>query len=311
MMRIGHLSTFYHTAVLLMAEGGGGKALGHAVEWRLFATGPEIVNAFERGEIDLAYLGLPPAIIGIARGIRIKCVAGGHVEGTVISGNRKAQGYPEQKDLGEILRQFSGLSMGVPGKGSIHDIILRDCLARYDLEEHITVINYSWADQVTEAMAHGRIAGAFGTPALAIALQRYAGGHILCPPSKLWPGNPSYGIVVEEGFLEKGQEVVRQFLLAHEEGTRLLRSEPKRAAKIIASFVGVVDEDFVIDTLRVSPKYCAQLTDGFMDSTLKFVPSMRKLGYIARSISAEEIFDTSLIRNIHPDGDHYGERTAD
>jgi hypothetical protein len=34
---------------------------------------------------------------------------------------------------------------------------------------------------------------------------------------------------------------------------------------------------------------------------------LRKLGYIARDIKEDEIFDTSLIRKIHPEKEHYGE----
>jgi NitT/TauT family transport system substrate-binding protein len=85
---IGHLSTFYHTAIILMANEDTDARLGCRIEWRLFGTGPAIVNAFEKGDIDLAYIGLPPAIIGIERGVNIICIAGGHIEGTVIAGGK-------------------------------------------------------------------------------------------------------------------------------------------------------------------------------------------------------------------------------
>ena len=93
-LRIGHLSTFYHTAIILMADEKLQENLGVDVEWRLFGTGPSIVNAFEKGELDIAYVGLPPAIIGIDRGVEIKCVAGGHIEGTVICCERRVQRFP-------------------------------------------------------------------------------------------------------------------------------------------------------------------------------------------------------------------------
>ncbi|HSQ78281.1 MAG TPA: ABC transporter substrate-binding protein, partial [Nitrospirota bacterium] len=76
-IRIGHLSTFYHTAILLQAEGGADRRLGAEIEWKLMGTGPEIMKAFGKGELDLAYVGLPPAIIGIEQGVRVICVAGG------------------------------------------------------------------------------------------------------------------------------------------------------------------------------------------------------------------------------------------
>src|SRR6266496_3975868 len=114
-IRIGHLSTFYHTAILLQARGDADRLLGEAIDWKLMPTGPAIVKAFEQSELDLAYIGLPPAIIGMSRGANIICIAGGHMEGTVMAGKSSWIGYPEQTDLGHILAQFKGRTIGVPG----------------------------------------------------------------------------------------------------------------------------------------------------------------------------------------------------
>ncbi|MBI5198593.1 MAG: ABC transporter substrate-binding protein, partial [Nitrospirae bacterium] len=111
-LRIGHISTFYHTAILLMKRRDLIERLGIDVEWRLFGTGPAIVDAFGREELDLAYIGLPPAIIGIGRGTDIVCIAGGHMEGTVITGKKDFVGFPEEQDLAVILGQLKGKRIG-------------------------------------------------------------------------------------------------------------------------------------------------------------------------------------------------------
>jgi NitT/TauT family transport system substrate-binding protein len=303
-IRIGHLSTFYHTAILLAAEGVLGKRLGVSVEWKLFGTGPAIVNAFEKGELDLAYIGLPPAIIGIVRGVKIKCIAGGHIEGTVLTGRSGDRGFPEN-DLGDILSQFSGLKIGVPGSGSIHDVILRDCLYRFGLDNAVRVVRFPWADLIIDAMVKGEISAAIGTPALAVALKRYANGKIIYPPAKLWPNNPSYGILAHEEFLLQRSRLAEGFLIAHEEAAAFIRSAPEQAAAIISGYVGFIDDQFVLDTLKVSPKYCAQLTDTYIRATMDFASVLLKYGYISRNVSPEEVFDTALIRKVHPAGDHY------
>jgi NitT/TauT family transport system substrate-binding protein len=290
-----------------MARGDVPERLGADVSWRLFGTGPAIVNAFEAGEIDLAYIGLPPALIGMDRGVPIKCIAGGHVEGTVISGKEVFGAYDDLQDLGEVLAQFRGMKIGVPGKGSIHDVILADCLEEQGLAGDIEVINYQWADQITEAMARDEVAAAVGTPALAVALKRFARAKVLYPPSRLKPNNPSYGIVADEAFLRKERGLVEDFLRLHEEATALLRHDPAGAAELISGYVGFIDTDFVLDALRVSPKYCAQITEDYVTSTLEFVGIMKKLGYIMGDIGKDKIFDASLINKIHPEKDHYGE----
>ena len=62
-IRIGHLSTFYHTSILMIAR----DTMGLDAEWKLFGTGPAIVNAFETGEIDLGDAG---TIVSVGRGVR-------------------------------------------------------------------------------------------------------------------------------------------------------------------------------------------------------------------------------------------------
>lgn len=310
-LRIGHLSTFYHTSIVLMAKGDVERELGADVEWRLFGTGPAIVAAFEKGELDLAYIGLPPAIIGITKGVNIICVAGGHVEGTVIAGDKELIGFPEERDLSIILGRLKDRKIGVPGKGSIHDVIITECLDRFGLTGEVGIINFPWADQVLEAAVNGDISAAVGTPALAVAIERFAGGRILYPPSKLWPNNPSYGILADSDFLTREKETVEKFLVLHEDATFFMRREPRKVARIISDFVGFIDAEFVMDTIKVSPKYCAQITDDYISSTMEFVKILKRLGYIDCEVSRDEIFDTSLIKKVHPEKDHYGDGISD
>jgi NitT/TauT family transport system substrate-binding protein len=297
--------------MILMAGETLEKGLSAGVKWQLFGTGPAIVNAFERGELELAYIGLPPAMRGISRGVDIVCVAGGHIEGTVIAGRRDLTGFPEEQDLSAILSQLRGRKVGVPGEGSIHDVIVTECLERFNLRGDVEVVNFPWSDQITEAMVKGQVSAAVGTPALAVAVDRYADGKILYPPSKLWPHNPSYGILVDKEFLKREYELMERFLVLHEEATLLIRKEPWFVAKMISDYIGFVDAGFVMDTLKVSPKYCAQLTDEYIASTVEFAKVMKTLGYITREMSSNELFDTSFIRKIHPEKDHYGDGIAD
>jgi NitT/TauT family transport system substrate-binding protein len=304
-LRVGHLSTFYHTAIILMARGDLQNVLDDSVQWRLFGTGPAIVNAFEKGEIDLAYIGLPPAVIGMSRGVNIVCVAGGHEEGTVLAGGKECSGFPEERNLRSILGQFEGKKIGVPGSGSIHDVIIREYIARFGLGDAVEVINFAWADQVLEAVAKGVLSAAVGTPALAVAVKTYTGGKILCPASMLWPHNPSYGILVDRNFMNERRELVKRFLVLHEEATALMRNRPAEAARTISDYVGFIGPEFVMETLKVSPKYCAQLTAEYISATMEFVKTLKELGYISREVASGEIFDTSLIAKIHPEKDHY------
>ena len=304
-LRIGHLSTFYHTAILLMSSPDFEEKLGSKVQWKLFGTGPAIVDAFEGGELDLAYIGLPPAIIGMARGVPIKCIAGGHMEGTVISGGIHDRAFPQSRDLEDILKQYKGKKIGVPGTGSIHDVILSNCLEQYGLRDSIEIINFRWADMVTEAFVKGEIACAFGTPSLAVSIRHFAGGETIYPPYLLWPNNPSYGIITASSFLDGNPALAERFLELHEEATVYIRKHTQDASRRISEFVGIVDEYFVMQTLALSPKYCAQLPGMYIQATMEFAETLRRLGYIDRDLDRSDVFDDSLITRVHGPGDHY------
>ncbi|MEE9524836.1 MAG: ABC transporter substrate-binding protein, partial [Thermodesulfovibrionales bacterium] len=268
---------------------------------KLFGTGPAIIEAIEKDEIDLAYVGLPPAMIGIDRGVRVRCVAGGHVEGTVFASGKGATGYPEIKEHGEVLSQFN--TIGVPGKGSIHDLILMDALESSGYS--VKVINFGWSDEVLDAFVKGDIDAVVGTPALAQAVISFGGGRIIYPPNLLWPDNPSYGILVKDELLRDDRDLIKDFIIRHESASRLLREEREDVSRSIARLIGIVDERFVSDTLNISPRYCASLTDGYIDCTLRLKDRMKELGYIKGHILQEEIFDLSLIDEVHPGPDHY------
>ncbi|MCL7413696.1 MAG: ABC transporter substrate-binding protein [ANME-2 cluster archaeon] len=305
-VRIGHLSTFYHTSFILMGTGWLEEKLGLIVEWKMFGGGPAIVDALSRGDVDIGYIGLPPVMIGIDRGVPILCVGGGHVEGTVMIGLPGSRTLDELGgDVGAVLNQFKGGIIGCPPSGSIHDVILRDLLAVHNLAGAIEVRNYSWADFIPDALADGEVVAAIGTPPLSVAAGRTCGAKVLVPPSMLWPWNPSYGIIVSRELLERRARLVQDFLRFHEDASNLIRNEPGKAACLVAELVEVVDEDFIREVYQISPRYCAALPGEYIESAMAFVPVLRTLGYIGQELKEDDIFDTSLIEAFHNSKQHY------
>jgi NitT/TauT family transport system substrate-binding protein len=273
-------------------------------KWTLFPSGPDLVNAMCAAQIDIGYVGLPPAIIGVERGCSLVCVAGGHVEGTVLIGGADMQALGQCASMAEFLAQFLGRSIGCPPRGTIHDVIVHELLKEYNIK-NIRVNNYAWSDFLPDALVEGEIAAAAGTPALAVAARRYYGAHMLVPPTRLWPYNPSYGIVVSREALAQHEGPIRRFLEAHETACEMIRSSPRKCAQIVARTTGVVDARFMEEVYQLSPKYCASLPPEYIASTMKFVNALNALGYISRRLTEKDIFDQSLIFDVHPTPPHY------
>lgn len=209
----------------------------------------------------------------------------------------------------DFLSQMSGKTIGTPPKGSIHDVIVHDLLQRYKRTD-VMVKNYPWADFLPDALSSGEIAAAAGTPALAATARRYGNGRLVVPPDRLWPFNPSYGIIVMREMLKKSSTLTG-FLTAHETACEWIRHDPKTCARLVADTTGMIDAAFVEETYRISPKYCAALPPEYIASTMKFARALHSLGYISREIREDECFEKSLIEKVHPGPHHYEAKIAD
>jgi len=261
-MRIGYLSTIYHTSFILKSNSF--KYLDdYELEWKLFATGPAMIQAFKSGDIDIGYIGLPPVMIGIENGLKVKCVAGGHIEGTVMVASASYKSFNELGNLKDVLKQFKGKKVGIPSKGCIHDVIMRWLVKDLDIE----IKNYQWADFIPDALDEGEIDAGVGTPSLATVMLSRPNFNIVIPSNKLWPWNPSYGITAGEGLIEESPDFIMDFLKAHEKASNLIRNHPKKAAQIASGEIDFIDEDFVLKTYKISPKYCASVPEPYINST--------------------------------------------
>lgn len=299
-MKIGYLSSIYHTSFILKS----GKFLfdnQNKTEWILFPTGPEMMKAFKDKKIDLGYIGLPPVLIGIDEGMKIKCIGGGHVEGTLMIANQSYNSYDDLGDIELVLNQFSGKTIGSPTRGSIHDVIIRSIVK----DKEISIKNYQWADFIPDAIIDSKIEAGVGTPSLAIVATKHFDSKIILPPGKLWPYNPSYGIVVQEDLITNSEQYIRSFLKAHEDASNLIRNDPDIAAEIASQEMGVVDKEFVLNTYKISPRYCAKIPNEYIQSTMDFIPVLKELGYMNQDLKIENIFNLKFIEEIHKEDAHY------
>ncbi len=276
------------------------------VNWTMYGTGPEMIKAFKNGKLDIGYMGLPPAIIGIDNGVPIKCVAGGHVEGTIVIAKKHYKTMTQFKNnLKEVLAQFKGKSIGVPSKGSIHDVILNHYLEENNLLNDIEVKNYGQPEIIAHDMEKGLIEGGVGTPALAIFASTILNSHMIVNPENLWPYNPSYGIFAHRNLMENFPDLVEKFLIHHKEASKLIRETPLRAAEKISKIFKIMDNEYIKSILDISPKYCIALSDGYINSTMEFVNVLHELGYIKKNFNIDEIFNFEFVEKVHPEKEHY------
>jgi NitT/TauT family transport system substrate-binding protein len=306
LLRIGYLSTLYHTSHLLRQLRWVEDDLAIECGWQMYGTGPEMIEAFQGLHIDIGYIGLPPALIGMAKGVPLVCVGGGHVEGTVMVAGPSFRTLAECDEPRAFLQQFHRRRVGIPAAGSIHDVIFRALLMEHSISG-VDIVNVPWADLIPFLVKKGEIDAAVGTPPLAVLCEQECGTRTVIPPDALWPFNPSYGIVIRKGML-KEEGLVEGLLKLHEKACNLLRESPRRAAEFTVSALPGLEEGFVQRVYDVSPKYCASLPEPYLEATLRFLPVMKEMGYLSSVERLEGIFEPRFIERVHPEPHHYSSR---
>ncbi|MFW9946539.1 MAG: ABC transporter substrate-binding protein [Candidatus Odinarchaeota archaeon] len=305
-MNIGHLSTAYHTNFILMESEHLEKDINRKINWILFGTGPAMVKAFKNEELDIGYMGLPPAIIGIDKGVLIKCVAGGHIEGTVMIAKKPYKTMVDfNNNMENVLSQFRGKVIGVPSKGSIHDVILNYYLKKYKLLEEVKVKNYRQPEFIAIDMKEGVLEGGVGTPALAVFASTILDSQIIIEPNHLWPNNPSYGIFFHLNIIKNQPQLIIKFLEHHKKASYLLRTSQSLAAEKIAKSFEIIDKSYAKSVLMISPKYCISLSEEYVNTTMDFVKALHELGYIKKNLKKNDIFVTDFVQKVHPEKNHY------
>ncbi len=204
-----------------------------------------------------------------------------------------------------IESKFKGRTIGTPRRGSIHDVILRTLIEGCGLGREIKIENFDWAEFILDAMTEGEIDGGCGTPPLAVLARRQMGTEVLLKPSEMWPFNPSYGIIATERFIQNSPLALESFLRLHEDACNLLRERPKEAAELVHGLMMIIDEDFALEVMGVSPKYCASLPEEYIDSSMRFMPVLKKMGYLSTDLRREDVFYTNVIETVHPHKHHY------
>ena len=212
--------------------------------------------------------------------------------------------------ISEVFAQFKGETIGTPSKGSIHDAILNYYLEKYELKDSITVKNYKQAEFIALDMKRGIVEAGVGTPALAVFALTLLDSHLVLPPDELLPDNPSYGIFFHEDIIKENPELIYTFLKHHKRASQLLREHPEQAATKIAKTFTILNknEEYVKSVLKISPKYCISLSEGYINSTQGFVNTLFNLGYIKKKLKIEEIFDFKFVNEVHPEKDHYSSK---
>ncbi|MBI3185489.1 MAG: ABC transporter substrate-binding protein [Myxococcales bacterium] len=212
LLRLGYFPNVTHSPALYGLESGAfERALGPkvAIRARAFGSGPSVVEAMFAGELDVAYLGPNPAINAYqrSRGQAVRVISG------CTFGGAQLVVHPRFGSAGAL----RGQRLASPALGNTQDVALRRWLAENGIEG-AEVLPLAPPDIFT-LFQRGELAGAWVPEPWASRLVLEAGAQVLVDERELWPEGrfPTAVLLASTVSLKKRPELIRHFLLAHEE----------------------------------------------------------------------------------------------
>lgn len=243
-----------------------------------YATGMRLTSALARGDIEVAYVCLAPAILAYSRGVPIRIISGTHKHG---------YGLVASPDIVNI-SDLNGATIGCVREGGPADLLLNRMIREYDLKD-VRIQRMNPLKQ-TIALETGRIDAAF-LPEHHATVAESKGFNMLITSHELWHEMQGSVLIVKKELIEDNPETVRRLVRVTERATTWVNDNPDDAARILAEELDTEPEVIRRSISRLN--YTTEIDFGSVQEMIDF---MAELDYIDEGIRAEDILDTEFLQ---------------
>ena len=271
-----------------------------------YLTGMTLAAGLARGDINVAYMCLIPAINAYANGkVPLKVVAGTHKYGYGLLVD------PKKVTIATDL-QKPGIRIGCPREGSPLDALLHKMIDKYDLDEGevLKKIRRMPPSKVFLGLKMGKLDAGFCSeqfPTMGEAL----GFNVLLAARDLWPDMQGSVLIVKEDLLSDHPELVNKLVEVTERGIQYIHQHPGEAAKIAAHELTIsggkifpismgknaagldITPNVILRSLTTRMKFTSHIDPVEVQECIDY---MAGLGYIKR-FKAEAILDMRFLDN--------------
>jgi len=273
--------------------------------YRSYITGMALAAALARGDIEVAYICLVPALNAYANAkVPIKIVAGTHRYGYGLVVDPK-----KVKSVHDLEKR--GVRIGCGREGSVMDVLLHRGIERYGLrsDEVLRKVRRMNPPKQVLAIEMGRLEAAF-LPEQWATMAEELGFKMLLTAREIWPEIQGSVLVVREELLRDHPEVVQRLVGVNLRATEWINLHPKEAAELLARQLSVTGERVLparaagaAAALEITPEVLLR-SMGRLQYTVAIDPEMVQevidymvqLGYIRKDFEAEEILDLRFLR---------------
>ncbi|MBQ2832471.1 ABC transporter substrate-binding protein [Methanobrevibacter sp.] len=278
-VKIGYLPTDHDSALFVANATGMFEDAGIDVELHEYNNGGDLMSAMASGELDVGYVGLPPVIYSMTKGVPIKIVAGAQNEGSgLVCQNSSINSTSDLKDK----------IVATPGEASIQSVLLK-----YDLNK--SGLNIS--DIESPSMKVSSMNDALRTDSIDAMLtyepyvtisQKLNNKTLLKSSGDILPDHPCCVVVMTKKFISENPDKVKKILDVHKKATDKIIENPEEAVQYLPPHI-VPNAEIEKESLA-HIKWVSDLNDTYKKNVIEFMNIEKDLGIIDETIPQEKLF---------------------
>lgn len=289
---VANLPSDHHAPLFVAAhKGADGKSIfekhGLTVTSQSINTGPAILQQLTGGSVDIALAGVPPTISAIEGDPTVKIVAAVQSNGSgIIVG--KSSGITKVTDL-------KGKKIAIPSKGSIQDIMLRQLLAKnnIDYDKDVTVSAVAVGNQIGAITAGTIDAAITWEPFVSTAVVNDS-ANVLVRSEDIWPNHPCCCISTSTKMISENADTLKAFFLAIKEANDYIKANPADAATIVAAAISG-DTKAIEDVAIPHVSFIVKPDETFLAGSETYAQQMKALGLIKNAHDRTDLFDLTIV----------------
>ena len=194
-INVGYLPSSHHSALFVADKLNMYSKSGLNVNLIPFRSGADVIEALEKGQIDVGYCGIAPTTVAISKGAKIKIVAPANTGGSglVVPINSSKN----------ISTDLIGKKVAIPNYGSVQDVILHELL--FDNNITSSEVNLTTLDTplMPSSLKNGKIDAFVAWEPYATEANMTSDGDVLLYSDEWWDNHPCCVIVARDDFIKE------------------------------------------------------------------------------------------------------------
>ncbi|KAA0573073.1 ABC transporter substrate-binding protein [Azospirillum sp. Sh1] len=303
-LRVGYIPIIPMTQLYVITGEGWTKDAGLTLQTTSFQSGPAMIQALASGTLDVAYVGIGPALIARSKGVKLKVVAANVIDQVALIGRGPlAKAMAGAANPAEGVKAFRAANGRRPKIGSLPAGSVPDTVLRYWMAEvaHIApddVEIVGMGEQpLQQALLTGAIDGAsILEPILTLVKSRLQDAAIIAKAGTMFPKQPGAVLAVTEDAIAKNRDAVAELVKLHIRATAFAKSNPDRTAELVTDIIGkgLVERDVMRAALTSDATTFVDDPRVILDSTKKMQAFQQSLDQITEPVDVDTLFDFSF-----------------